>query len=185
MAVTITSYSETNVDAYHEINANHPSAGAAASARGMAFTTPAQAYYLTQVKFYLERYGDPTGNVTAQLFAATGTVGTDAKPTGSALATSANYDLATFPTDPTLLTFTFATPYELAASTDYCIVIVNPASGIDTSNYVNMGIDESSSSYAGNRFYYNSSAWTASSTNDYAFYVIGNSKEGAITVQFI
>jgi len=184
----ITSYSEANVDAYHEIQANHPSGSGSASARGMAFTTPAGLKYtLTSAKFYLKKIGSPTGNVTAQLFASTGTVGTDAAPTGSVLATSDNVDVSGFLTEPALITFTLSTPYEMDADTDYCIVFVNPGSGIDGDNYPSMGVDESSPTYSGNRLLYNlDSGWYGTSL-DYAFYVYGDLEEvgGSFLLNFV
>jgi hypothetical protein len=74
------SYSETNWDTIAIIDASD-TLEAAQSFNGSGGA-------LSGCRFYLRRYGSPTRNVTAKLYAITGTHGTDAKPTGAALATS-------------------------------------------------------------------------------------------------
>jgi len=65
---------------------------------GQAFT-PSSSGNLTSAQFYFYNDGLLTGTAVARLFAISGTYGTDAKPTGSALATSDNFDVSTiFPT---------------------------------------------------------------------------------------
>lgn len=81
-SVLIDSYGSKNYNAQGEVYSVYP-------ARGLAFTTPTTAYTLDSVSFYIRRYGTLSGNCYAKLYAATGTIGTDAVPTGSALATSA------------------------------------------------------------------------------------------------
>lgn len=50
---------------------------------------------ITKAQFRVRKRGAPTGNVTATLYAHSGTMGTSSVPTGAALATSSNFDIAT------------------------------------------------------------------------------------------
>src|SRR5947207_971022 len=93
-------------------------------ATGQSFTS--NGGLLSSAQFHLAKNGSPTGTAVAKLYAATGTFGTDAKPTGAALATSGTLDVSTIPTFPqTLMTFTFsgANQYLMVAGTVYCIAL--------------------------------------------------------------
>ena len=72
---------------------------------------------ITDVKLYLYRNtANTVGNATLDLKACSGTPGTNGIPTGGVLATSSTtLDVSTLGTDsinPTLVTFTFSTPYD-------------------------------------------------------------------------
>lgn len=127
---------------------------------------------LTSVKFYCAKFGSPTGNAVAKLYAHSGTFGTNGVPTGAALATSGNVDVSTFPTQPTHtlfeFTFTGANQYALVAGTKYFITI--EYSGGDASNQVYVGVDDSASTHEGNGAYLIGTTWTTIS-QDTIFYV--------------
>lgn len=127
--------------------------------------------YLTSVKFYLKKgQGSPTGNATASLFAHSGTFGSSSVGTGSALATSDNFDVSTL-TGYTLVTLTFSTPYFMDLGTPYVIVL--EYSGGDNSNSISFGYRFNTGVHAGNRVRYQNSAWIASGSDDAIFYLYG------------
>lgn len=125
MATLISSYSETN----QNTTTNIYGAGNYDSA---AQTFIGDGTILDSCKFYLYKGGSPTGNMTALLYAVTGTPGTGATPTGSALATSDTIDVSTLTGSYALTTFTFsgANRVTLTNSTNYFItVFYNNGSG--------------------------------------------------------
>jgi hypothetical protein len=115
---------------------------------GQAFTLSATAI-ISKVAFNLKRLGSPTGNAQAFLYAATGTVGSSAMPTGSALASSNTVDISAISTSYTLIDFTFSSPYT-ASSGDYCVVF-RYATGTDSSNMIKNYLDANGSD-SGNAF---------------------------------
>ncbi len=176
MSTTIDSYSETNYSHSSTLTAVHPSATAAISAIGQAFTSPvANKFKVIVAKFYLRKVGSPVGHLVAQLYAKTGTVGTDAKPTGAILAESATYAIADLTASYALITFTIAVPYEIALNTGYCITcVVKDATLIDAAtNYVELGDDNTSPTHSGNVCWYTSSAWNSLGSFDEVFYLLG------------
>lgn len=163
--VVLDSYSETNEDSSGNM------ASDSNTAMGQAFT--ASAGKLTSVKFYLKKTGSPTGNATAKLYAATGTVGTNATATGAALATSStSLDVSTLTTSYALKEFTFtgADQYAMVSGNGYVVAV--EFSGGGAGNSLNMGYDGSSPTHAGNLAFKNSSAvWTSDGNSDTAFYI--------------
>jgi len=168
------SYTEANYSADGSIDGFHPTASSTErSARGQAFTA-GSTFHAIQVKFYAKKIGSPTGNAFVRLYATTGTVGTDAKPTGAALASSAAFDVSTLTTSYALYTFTLTVPYNLSNGADYAVVFENPASGtIDGSNIVVLGFDNTSPSHGGNQVFFHTSAWQANNSADAIFYIYG------------
>jgi hypothetical protein len=162
---TIDSYSQVYRDSQY--NLNDSIWGVAQSFLGSGIT-------LSDVKFYLKKYGSPTGTITAALYAHTGTYGTSSKPTGSALITSATVNASSLSTVTwQLVTFTFALPYPLAASTYYCIAVLY-SSGEELKT-VQVGYDRTSLLHSGNlSSMTSSSAWVASSGYDVCFYCYSN-----------
>ena len=128
---------------------------------------------LTSCKLHLSKLGSPTGNAVAILYAHSGTFGTSSVPTGAALATSGNLDVATLTTSFQLITLTFtcAQQYGLLGGTKYCISL--EYSGGNVSNALNGGRDDTSPTHAGNIANY-ASSWIAYSANDLCFYVYGD-----------
>jgi hypothetical protein len=121
---------------------------------------------LGSVKFLLAKTGPSmSGNVTAYLYAHTGTFGTSSEPTGSALATSEPLSIDEMTGTIKGHGFVFTGGYTLVNGTKYCIVI--GYSGGDASNALKLGID-SSGSHEGNMASYISS-WTTSSGDDVVF----------------
>jgi len=138
-------------------------------AQAQSFSNGVQAQYVTRARFNLKKTGSPTGNLTFKLYAHSGTYGTSSVPTGAALATSDTYDVTRLTTSYKTIELGFSTPYELDASTYYCIA-VDYSSG-DGSNYVQVEGLASSGTHGGNAAYYQSAAWNAAASDDLAFEV--------------
>ncbi|MBI4827219.1 MAG: hypothetical protein HY804_00115 [Nitrospinae bacterium] len=136
---------------------------------GQALAVPSP-ITLYSVKFYLRKAGAPTGAVTARIYASAGTVGTNAYPTGAALAVSNAIDASTLTTSMALYEFTFAAPYAMAAG-DYAVACA--FSGGDAGNAVYAGVDDSAPSHGGNLFRLAPpSTYTTESAVDAVFYLI-------------
>jgi hypothetical protein len=120
---------------------------------GQSFTL-ANAATLSGASFSLAKKGTVTGSIYVKLYAATGTVGTDAVPTGSALATSAAIDITILSTTVKNFDIPFVTPYTAEVG-DYCIELQYDAG--DANNALLFSTDNSSPGHAGNFFYYDNS----------------------------
>lgn len=168
----IDSYSESNVDFDSYVLYDNGSSSRWYTKLGQSITGDGQ--QIGSCKFYLKKDGSPTGNITASIYAHSGTFGTSSVGTGSALVTSAAIDITTLTTSYQLITFTFASPLTLSAATNY-VLVVEFASG-DSSNKLIVGVDNSSGTHAGNmtRYLYTGS-WFAASAVDTAFYAISDS----------
>jgi len=130
---------------------------------------------ISSAKFYLRRTGSPTGSCYARLYASSGTFGVNAKPTGSALAVSDAYDVASIGSvGRSLKEFTFSGTNRIVIEdgTNYFIVFDMTGTTSDVSNYISIAIDTTSPTHAGNYVTYTSS-WISSSTRDLCFYVYG------------
>lgn len=171
-----------NRSTWQTMKSNHPSSGSAYSATGQSFQTPNDgvSYTLTSVNFTLYKIGSPTGNGYAKLYAHSGTFGTSSVPTGSPLATSDAVDVSLLPTAGTYDTIiNFTDNYAMTANSYYFIDWENPSSGIDTSNYVSIGVDSTSPTGNGNCALFRNSAWSAVTGADVAgFAVYGTPSEG-------
>ncbi len=169
-------------DSYSETNANTTLGTDGTIVRyGQSFTASVSGL-LETAQFYISKFGSPTGTVTANLYAHTGTFGTTGTPTGAALATSGTLDISTLTTSNVLTTFTFTTTnrYAIVAGTKYCIELIY--TGGDASNYLVVGVDTTAPTHSGNAFSYNGS-YTAIAGDDIPFYV--NASEyltGAMTM---
>jgi len=126
---------------------------------------------LKNCKFYLKKTGSPTGNAVAKIYAHSGTFGTSSVPTGSALATSDNFDVSTLTTSLQWITFNFsgANNIVLSANTKYTVVV--SYSGGNASNYISVGLSHSGGSYAAGNWAYYYTSWNPQSTYDVDFYV--------------
>jgi hypothetical protein len=167
MATIIDSYSEENQDG----------SGIISNTVGQSFTNNSGSIQLDSCKFYLKKggiSGSPTGNAVAKIYAHSGTYGTSSVPTGSALATSDNFDVSTLSGSFGLATFNFSgsNRIQLNDSTYYC-VLIEYTNG-DEFDYVENGHDESSPSHSGNQFYGSEGDWTAQNAVDVCFYVYGD-----------
>jgi hypothetical protein len=169
----------TLIDSYPEANYNvSVDIGTGAANRikvGQSFT--AIAAVLNSAKFYLQKYGSPTGNVVACIYAHSGTYGTSSVPSGAALATSDNVDVSGLSTSLALVEFVFsgANKITLANATPY-IVSVEYSAG-DGSNFLYVGDDTATLAHGGNYCRYTGS-WGAFPTNDAIFYVYGDDPGG-------
>lgn len=129
---------------------------------------------LDSVKFDLKKTGAPIGNLTAKIFAHSGTYGTSSVPTGSALATSDNFDVSTTGAAFALKTFTFsgANRITLAANTYYVLLV----DGLNTFTAIKCPIasgDSSAPSHGGNIVTTaDGTIWAADATGDLSFYVL-------------
>ena len=123
---------------------------------------------LNSCQFYLSKTNLPTGNAVAKLYAHSGTFGTSSVPTGSALATSNNFDVSTLTESYQLITLTFSTPYTPIYGT-YYVIVLEYTSG-DATNLVKIGSSSGGSARVGNMCYYTTS-WIAISANDLIFYL--------------
>lgn len=175
----VTSY--TAADLAKNVKDLHPSDSVEWSAIGESFQCPTypSGYNLTKVSFQFRIFGSPIGNVTAVLYSMTGTLGTNGKPTGSALATSENFDVSSANTSYIWYNFTFSSAYNLVSGQNYCITLQNPTSGtIDDSNFVipRLSIFDE---YVGNAFYYRLGVWntTETATWDVNFIIYGEGVE--------
>lgn len=126
---------------------------------------------LDSCKFYLYKFGSPTGNITAALYAHTGTYGTSSTPTGSALATSSTYLAQDLTTTPTLITFTFSgsNRVTLVPGTKYCLTY--SFSGGNSSNRIETLLDTTSPTHSGNLAEWNSGTWDLYPSDDLPFYL--------------
>lgn len=146
--------------------------------QAQSFTNGSNAQYLTRVRVNLKKTGSPTGNLTAVLYAHSGSLGTTSIPTGAALATSVNFDVSKLTTAYKEYEIAFTTQYEMAASTNYTIAFELPA--IDGSNYVQIQGLASTGTHAGNRSQLVTVTWTASGNDDLAFEVYASPKQYGI-----
>ena len=98
-------------------------------------------YFLTlnNASFYIKKSGSPTGNVYAYLYAITGTYGTNAKPTGTPLATSTALDVSTLTTSYQTITFNFTGTNQVALANGTYYYIVISYTGGDSSDKVEVG----------------------------------------------
>lgn len=166
----IDSYPESNYDADYDVYAGN------IISFGQSFSNLLDSV-LENAKFYLKKYGTPTGNIYAKIYEMTGTYGSTGVPTGAALAVSDAVDIASLTTSSQLITFTFsgAEKISLAAET-YYVIQVESANG-DADNFLKVGYDSSNSTHDGNISRYNGTNWFYSITGDCIFYVNGEDAE--------
>lgn len=166
MAVTL-------VDSYSESNRNtdlNLSDVSASGINGASQSFTAVAGTLDSCQFYLNKTGSPTGNATVELYAITGTHGTNAKPTGSPLATSDTFDVSTLTGTQSLVTFNFSGANRIALTngTNYCLAI-RYTSG-SSGNTVDVGVDTTSPTHGGNGAFRQFITWSSYS-GDVCFYL--------------
>jgi hypothetical protein len=134
-------------------------------------------------KFYLKKSGSPTGNAVAKIYNITGTYGVDAKPTGAALATSNNFNVANLTTTLALATFNFSGANRITLVSGLYYVISVEYSNGDLSNYVQTGYDNSSPTHSGNYCSYDGS-WWGGSGNDVCFHLYEEVSESGYSSPF-
>lgn len=117
MATLIDSYSEDNQTNEWSIRSN------SYTRIGQSFTGANGV--LNSCKFYLKKLGTYTGNLTAQIYEHSGTYGTTSIFTGTALATSDNFDATTLDTSFSLVTFTFSGDNKISLTETKYEVVIN------------------------------------------------------------
>lgn len=159
----------TTTDSYSETNRNTDQALGNGTIIGAGQSLTGDGNVLSRARFFLSKTLSPTGDITAKLYAHTGTFGTDGTPTGSAVATSNTVSAAGLTTTPTLTDFEFEDEFTLVNTTKYFVVL--EYSGGDASNYVNVGVDTTTPGHGGNFATLTGSTWTAAGGTDGCFYV--------------
>lgn len=155
------------IDSYSETNQNSQLQSNQASEVGQVFTATSET--LTSSKFYLRKINSPVGDMVSNLYNITGTYGTNAKPTGSALVSSSVIDASTLTTSFALVEFTFPL-YSLSAG--YYAITLSYTDAGDT-NRIYYGIDTTTPSHSGNICYKIGENWTGTDVYDDCFYVYG------------
>lgn len=134
--------------------------------QAQTFANGTTAQFLTKVQVRMKKTGSPTGNLTAKLYAMTGTFNVDSKPTGAALATSDTFNVANLSSTYTVKTLGFSTQYLMNASTNYAIAI--EYTGGDGSNYVQVE-GKAAGTHQGNQSSLSSATWTPTAGADLWF----------------
>ncbi|MBI5126886.1 hypothetical protein HZA76_00305 [Candidatus Roizmanbacteria bacterium] len=126
--------------------------------------------FLSAVRFFLKKTNSPTGNAVAKIYTHSGTYGTSSVPTGTALATSDNLNVALLSTTQAQvpLNFSGSNKISLINTTNYVVTL--EYSGGDGSNNIQVGY-ETTNGHGGNYSTYNGTTWTADSAKDASFYV--------------
>ena len=176
-SMIIDNYTEGNRDARYDNQEVHPSSSGDNSAAYQCFAT-IPGYKITKAYFYLMKTGSPVGNLISRIYDMSGTYGTTAVPTGSALASSSIYAMENLTGSYQLIEFDF-TPFNMS-SDYYCISVEDlDATTLNTTDYVRVGFDGSSPTHAGNGGYYDSSSWhSAGTAADLIFYVYAKFSDG-------
>lgn len=137
-------------------------------------------YKLYSAKFYISKYGNPTGTIKAHLYV--GKVASNPAyhiPDGNSVAESEAINIEDLTTSLTLTEFIFylEEQYVMTSQTWYVIVIqVESGSTVDTNNYVKVGLDTMSVDHVFNETSYYTNAtnpWGWNSARDGIFYVYG------------
>ena len=126
--------------------------------------------------FVLRKFGTPTGTLYAQLYSHSGVYGTSSSPS-TLLATSDSVNIASVPTSWSDVSFYFsgANRVNLSASTYYVIVLYFSSIVGDVSNYIAVGVDNTSPTASGNEVLSSDGTnWTVGSGEDMPFYFYGN-----------
>jgi len=160
--IVVDGYSEDNQDAYL-----HCCVGTEKSSQSFI----GKAGNLISCKWYLRKYGSPTGDIVAKLYTHSGTYGVSSVP-NSLLATSNSIDITTLSESFNLITFNFedAEQYLLIEGTYYCKVI-EFSGGDYYYNYLMVGLDYSSPTHSGNTANYYYGNWKLYPNYDLCFYV--------------
>lgn len=127
---------------------------------------------LDKCSFYLKKIGSPAGNAVAKIYAITGTYGTNALPTGTALATSDNFDVSAVASDFNLYSFNFSGVNKIKLTPNYYCLTLEYAGGTAT-NTINVGSDIVSLIHGGNAGINSLGSWTTitSPQTDFIFYI--------------
>ena len=165
-------------DSSTETGNDFPVGNGTVDGQAQSFQNGVNAQYLTRVRVFMKKVGSPTGNLTSKLYAnASAHGGGDDIPTGSALATSVNFDVSKLTTSYLEYEIAFTTLFEMTASTDYCIAF--EYTGGDGSNFVDIQGD-TTGSHSGNQSDLVAAVWTAAAAEDLGFKVYASPKQYGI-----
>jgi hypothetical protein len=157
-------YTDANLDSYIALNNTITGVGQSFTGNGAE---------LTGVRFWLKRTDSDdslTGNVTAKLYAHSGTFGTSSVPTGSALVSSTTITAQDVPTYAYLpIDFLFNISGQTLTGATHYVVTIEYAGGSAT-HYLMVGCDASSPTHAGNSCSY-AGSWSADASKDLCFAV--------------
>lgn len=130
---------------------------------------PSTTDILSNCQFYIQWADNPlTGNIYAVIYNATGTHGTNAKPTGSPIATSDLVDASTVGGTMSLMSFNFSNRIQLDSGSTYIVMLHHDG---DVTHRIFIGVDATSPTHGGNYSYGNGTTWTSGTTSDIIFYV--------------
>jgi hypothetical protein len=159
------SRTSTTEDSNSETGTNYQVGNGTITRQAQSFSNGVVAQNLTRVHARLKKVGAPTGNLTATVYAHSGTFGTSSVGTGAAIATSVNFDVSKLTTSYLEYEIAFTTQLTMAASTNY-IISFDYSVG-DVSNYVHVEGD-STGTHAGNKAEF-AGSWTAAAAEDLWF----------------
>jgi len=146
---------------------------------GQTFTTPeGTRYYLKQAQFYIDKDGDPSGNLTAYLYNTT-FYGVYYNITGSPLAQSETVINTSINTTAHMHTFNFTgnEQYYMLENHTYAIVLnMTDFSHYDVMNETKMGANSTGDSHNGTEVSYYSGNWTVWYLSDIIFSVYGDTE---------
>jgi hypothetical protein len=167
------------VDGYDKSNANADAAfqtGGIVEV-GQCFTS--NGGKLSWVGFYLRQQSFAAlYNGTARLYAVSGTPGSSAIPTGSALATSRSIYFGDILASKVMVYFDFSdADYDMTDGTDYFVTVEYPDGGNEQSDAIFYGYDSSSPTHSGNLASRTGSTWSADSAKDLIFVVYADVSE--------
>lgn len=158
-----TSYPETTNDANSNLYSGSL-VGAGQSFVGNGLT-------LHKAVFFVKKTGTPTGTAVAKIYDHSGSYGTTSIPTGAALATSDNFDVASLTTTSAPREFVFSTTNKITLTSGANYVLTIEYSGGTAANYLMVGNDASSPTHGGNYSTLTGTTWTAVGGSDMNFYV--------------
>ena len=164
MSVLIDSYASANQDAQDFLSSAGPDFAQIFLGNGTI---------LSNANFWAYRSGSITGNAYAKIYAVTGTMGSTAVPTGSALATSDPVDVSTLSASYSWKNFVFsgANQIQLVAGTVYALVLEYNV--VTSSAWLVWGEDQSSPTHQGNWCALQAGSWVANAAYDFCFQVFG------------
>lgn len=133
LLASINSFAQSNQ------NTSNSMYGSSQSSIGQALALSAGGV-LNMIQFSLEKVGAPTGTIIVRVYNITGTIGTNAVPTGSAIANSNTIDVSTLPTGGfSLIPFFFSGTNKITLTNGQQLAIAVEYTGGDASDYVNVG----------------------------------------------
>jgi hypothetical protein len=164
MAIIIDSYSESHQSTDTEIGYNYSGVGQSFTASGCT---------LDSCVFFLKKNGLPTGNAVAKIYAHSGVYGSTSIPTGTALATSDNFDVSTLTTTYGLKTFTFSGANRISLTNGTYYVVTCEFSNGSFGVVIILGRDDITVTHSGNLCNFNTETWIRDNLSDLCFYVYG------------